>query len=94
MKIREILLSNKEYISSSFHVREIGIFGSALRGNKKKPNDIDILVEFEEGHRDFFNYVRLKYYLEDVFGRNVDLVMKKAIKKRLRNRILAEVQYV
>jgi len=75
-------------------VKEIGIFGSFVKGAQKERSDIDILVEFEQGHKDFFNYMRLKYYLEDILGKKVDLVMKKAIKPMIKERILSEVEYV
>lgn len=92
--VKNVLEEEKAHIQSSFYVKEIGIFGSFVKGGEVKESDIDILVEFQEGHKDFFNYMRLKYYLEGLFRRKVDLVMKKAIKPRLRARILNEVEYV
>jgi predicted nucleotidyltransferase len=94
MLVQEKLAKNKEYICSSYHVKELGVFGSYASGRQSARSDIDILVEFEAGHKDFFNYMRLKQYLEKMLGRKIDLVMKKAIKKRLKNRILREVRYV
>jgi len=92
--IKSTLEENKAYIKSTYNIQEIGIFGSYVRGALHQKSDIDILVEFKEGYKDFFNYMRLKQYLEDLFGRKVDLVMKKAIKPRLKDRILGEVEYV
>jgi len=92
--IERKLKEKKEYIKRSFYVREMGIFGSYIRGEQTISSDIDILVEFEKGHKDFFNYMRLKYYLEELLGRNVDLVIKSAVKPRLRERILGEAEYV
>ena len=93
-KIERKLEEKKAYIKSVFHIREIGIFGSFIRGEQTTSSDIDVLVEFEKGHKDFFNYMRLKYYLEELLGRNVDLVIKNAVKLRLRERIFSEVEYV
>ena len=93
-KIERKLEEKKEYIKRVFHIREIGIFGSFIRGEQSASSDIDILVEFEKGHKDFFNYMRLKFYLEELLGRNVDLVIKNAVKSRLRERIFSEVEYV
>ena len=92
--IKRKLEGKKEYIKKFFYVREIGIFGSFIRGKQTASSDIDVLVEFEKGHKDFFNYMRLKYYLEKLCGREVDLVIKKAIRPRLKERILTEVVYV
>lgn len=72
----------------------MGIFGSFIRGEETASSDIDILIEFERGHKDFFNYMRLKHYLEELLERNVDLVIKNAVKPRLREKILSEVKYV
>ena len=94
MKIKEKVEEKKPYLKATYHVKEIGIFGSFAKGVPHPHSDIDILVEFEEGHKDFFNYMKLKYYLENLLRRKVDLVMKKAIKPRLKDRILSEVEYV
>jgi len=85
---------DKDHIERAFHVRELGIFGSYVRGDETASSDIDLLVEFENGHKDFFNYVRLKYHLEELLGKKVDLVMKTAIKSRLIKPIFSEVKYV
>lgn len=94
MKIMDILKKRRSSIQRNYYVKEIGVFGSVARGQQKKNSDIDILIEFKMRHKDFFNYMRLKYYLEELFGKNVDLVVKKLIKPRLKKRILNEVKYV
>jgi predicted nucleotidyltransferase len=92
----KILEKNNNYLRQTFHVREIGIFGSFVKGEEKTDNnsDIDILITFEKGYKDFFNYIRLKYYLEELLGREVDLVIKETVKPRLKERIFREVEYV
>ena len=92
--IKGKLEEKKEYIKKFFYVKEIGIFGSFVRREQTASSNIDVLVEFKKGHKDFFNYMRLKYYLEKLCGREVDLVIKKAVKPRLKERILTEVVYV
>jgi len=93
-EIKKILEKNGSYIKTTFYVRELGIFGSFVKERQKTKSDIDILVAFEQGHKDFFNYTRLKYYMEELLGRKVDLVIKEAVKPRLRERIFNEVEYV
>ena len=94
MKIKDKLENDKTFIQTTYHVRKMGVFGSMVTGTSHDRSDIDILVEFEDGHKDLFNYMKLKIYLENLLGRKVDLVMKKAIKERIRERILHEVEYV
>lgn len=93
-EIRNKLVENNLYLRKKFYVNEIGIFGSHIRGEAKEKSDIDILVTFEKGHKDFFNFIRLKFFLEQILGQKVDLIMKEAIKPRLKHRILNEVEYV
>ncbi len=56
--IERKLKDNKTYIKRVFYVRDIGIFGSFIREEQTENSDIDIFVEFEKGHKDFFNYMR------------------------------------
>jgi len=96
VEIKKILEKNNNYLRQTFHVKELGIFGSFVKGREKANNssDIDILITLRKGHKDFFNYMRLKYYLENLLGRKVDLVIKEAVKPRLKERIFREVEYV
>ena len=93
-KITKKLKEHLPEIKSRFKVKEIGIFGSHIKGKAKKKSDIDILVEFEEGFKTFDNYMKLRFYLEDLFARKVDLVLKSALKEELKPYILSEVVYV
>lgn len=90
--LREIE-QNREIIKR-YSVRRIGLFGSYIRNREQKEkSDIDILVKFEEGMKTFDNYMDLKFFLEDLFGCNVDLVMSDAIKPRFKPSIMKEVVY-
>lgn len=96
IETKKILEKNNNYLRQTFHVKELGIFGSFVKMREKANNssDIDILITLGKGHKDFFNYMRLKYYLENLLGREVDLVIKEAVKPRLKERIFREVEYV
>jgi predicted nucleotidyltransferase len=69
-------------------VRELALFGSFVRGDATDSSDIDFLVEFDD--KTFDNYLDTKEFLETLFDRKVDLVIKSNIKPRLRDRILSE----
>lgn len=60
---------------------------------ERPDSDVDVLVTFRNGEKTFDNYMSCKFYLEDLFGQKVDLVMKGSIKKRLKPYILGEVVY-
>jgi len=67
------------------------LFGSYSRRKSRVKSDIDILVELSEPT--FDNYMDLKFFLEELLNREVDLVMADTLKRRLRPRILREVIY-
>jgi len=92
-EIQKMLQIHKEELYKKFGVKRIGVFGSYSRGEQKETSDIDILVEF---HRPigFIEFIKLQEYLESLLGVKVDLVTKKALKKRIRKQILQEVKYV
>jgi len=69
-------------IKACFGVKRIGLFGSFARGEQKESSDIDVLVEFEKPT--FRNFMDLSFYLEDLFGRKVDLVTVKGLHPRIR----------
>lgn len=90
-QILKIIEENRETIRG-FGVRSLGLFGSAVRGEATETSDLDFVVEFEK--KTFDAYMDLKEFLEKLLGCNVDLVMKDAIKPRLREPILKETIYV
>ncbi len=96
MHTREVILNllqtNRVRINK-FGVKSIGLFGSYARREQEAKSDIDILVEFEKGQKNFDNYMDLKFYLEELFGHKVDLVINGSIKPSLREPILSGVTY-
>jgi predicted nucleotidyltransferase len=80
-------------LRSRYRVREIGLFGSYLRGDQKKQSDVDILVDFEKTVS-LFEFMALEGELSRLTGKKVDLVMKTALKPRIGKRILDEVVYI
>ena len=92
-RLEKILKEHKEELKRRYKIREIGIFGSWVRGEERKGSDVDILVEFERPV-DFFLFLELEEYISRLIGRKVDLVSKKALKPAIGKYILEEVVYV
>ncbi|HSN85430.1 MAG TPA: nucleotidyltransferase family protein [Thermoanaerobaculia bacterium] len=93
---RTTILKTLETHRDSIHslgARRLGLFGSFARGEAVAESDLDFVVEFEPGAKSFDGYMDLKDFLEDLFGRPVDLVITEVIKPRLRERILTETIY-
>ena len=74
-------------------MKSIGLFGSYLRGEQRKDSDIDVLVEFDKVNS-LFDLADMEFYLEDVLGKEVDLVPKDSLRKHIGKYILQEVQYL
>ena len=88
--IREQLARHREALKRQFRVARLAVFGSYARGTARKRSDVDILVEFEPDGVTFDNYMDLKFYLQRVLRRRVDLVMVDAVRPELRPIILRE----
>ncbi len=89
-KIKQTLKEKMPEIKEKYGVKNLYIFGSYVRGEQTPESDIDILVEFEKGKKTFDNYMDLKFYLEDLFGKKVDLIIKEAVKPKLKKYIYEE----
>jgi uncharacterized protein len=87
-KLRDL----KPILHSEYSVKQIGLFGSFSDSSFTEDSDIDLLVEFEKpiGWR----YFSLEIYLENIFGRKVDLVTRNALKEQVKDRILNQVKYI
>lgn len=92
IKIIKILKAYKDYLRRKYNVKQIGIFGSYLKNEQKKKSDLDILVEFKKPVG--LGYFELKDFLEDILKIKVDLVTKKGIKPRLKEKILKDAIYI
>jgi predicted nucleotidyltransferase len=92
MTTLDVIRRNLPELKREYHVRRIGLFGSVVRGTQRRSSDVDVLVDFETGHKDLFNFVRLKDHLGKLLKRDVDLVMRSTLKPRLKPRVLSEVK--
>jgi len=72
-----------------YPIREIGVFGSYVRGEQAEGSDLDILVSLDEGIG-LIGLAGLQQDLSDALGLKVDLVIKGSLKRRIGQRILSE----
>ena len=92
-EIERILARHKKELYQKYKIKEIGIFGSFVRGEEDKESDVDIVVEFEEVPG-LIKFIEIEEYLSKLLGRKVDLVRKPAIREELKDKILKEVVYI
>lgn len=63
-------------------VRELSLFGSVLRDDFRHDSDVDVMVDFEPGaKRSLFDLVSMMDELKEIFGREVDLLTRRAVEQ-------------
>jgi len=90
--ILRILSEHREDLTR-LGVKSLALFGSAARDEAGAASDVDLLVQFETAPG-FDGYMRLKYYLEELLGSRVDLVMESALKPWARPAVEREAIHV
>lgn len=75
------------------HIRRLSFFGSILRDDFNAGSDVDVLVEFEEGHTPGLDFIDVQDELSILLGgREVDLVTPKFLNHRIKDRVLREAK--
>jgi predicted nucleotidyltransferase len=87
------LIAEHQQEIKQFGVKRCGLFGSYVRDQHTSKSDIDILVEFEPGQKTFDNFMRLAFFLEELFGRKVELVTIDSLSSYIGPHILQEAEY-
>ncbi|MBI4332872.1 MAG: nucleotidyltransferase family protein [Chloroflexi bacterium] len=89
-------LRKRSDIRDKFKVRRMGLFGSFAAGKQEPDSDIDLFVEFAEPT--FDNFMGLVFFLEDLFGRKVEILTPAGIQsiriKHVANEIKRNIVYV
>lgn len=70
-------------------VTAMWVFGSVVRGENDDKSDIDSLVDVADG-TSLLDLAELYRALTDLLGRPVDLVTRRSLKPRIRDRVLSE----
>ena len=90
--IFELLKQHKEKLKSHY-IKKIGLFGSVLRGDNTNESDVDLIVQFEVGKKNYDNFIELIFLLEDLFQRNVELLTIDALSPYMKSNILKEAYF-
>ena len=77
------------------YIRRLSVFGSVLHGNSDPDSDVDILVEFEQGHEPGLDFFLMEDELSALIGRKVDLNTPAFLSRYFRQEVMnkAEVHY-
>jgi len=90
--IFKLLKQNKAKLKNH-NVKKIGLFGSVLRGEYSNESDIDLIVEFDEGKKNYDNFIELVFLLEGLLQRKIDLLTIEALNPYMRPKILKEAYF-
>jgi uncharacterized protein len=88
-EVISFLSSHRQELEECFGVCSLALFGSMARDEAGPESDVDVLVEFHKTPG-LAEYMDLKFWLEDRLSRQVDLVMKGALKSWARPLVEAE----
>ncbi len=92
MGVAELLQEKRAEIlrvARAHGAKRVRVFGSVVRGEARPESDIDLLVDLEPG-RNLLDLVAIKQELEDLLGREVDVLTEAAVSPYLREQILRE----
>lgn len=95
MNQETVISTLKEHLETlhNLGVKSLELFGSVARNEARPDSDLDFLVEFE-GQITFDAYMDLKFFLEDLFTKKVDLVIKEDLKPQIREVVLNQAIHV
>jgi predicted nucleotidyltransferase len=74
------------------HMRRLAVFGSVLRNDFRPESDVDVLVEFEEGHTPGLDFFAMQDELSELLGHKVDLNTPGFLSSYIKDRVLAEAE--
>ncbi len=91
--LEQFLIDHADEIRA-FDVARIGVFGSFARGDITAKSDIDFMVVFRPDDETFRNFMDLADFLEEHTGRTVEILTPDSLNHRIRDKVLAQVEYV
>jgi uncharacterized protein len=89
----ELLALSKPTLSARYGVTDLALFGSTARDAARPDSDVDVLVSFDSPATSD-RYFGVQFFLEDLLGRPVDLVTRKALRPELRPFVENEAVHV
>jgi len=87
--ILEELQKNKDLLEKEFGVTRIALFGSYARNEAGENSDVDLLIESKK--HSFSKRMALKHFLEEKFGRKVDVGYLNCLRPHVKEEIEEEM---
>lgn len=94
MRREELIRKIRSYVEGK-PIDKVWVFGSFARSAESLDSDIDLLVKFDHSFKiDLFDYIGMRQDLEDLTGRQVDLVEEGQVLPRIKPIIDQEKQLI
>jgi len=72
-------------------IMRLSLFGSVARGDETSESDVDLMAEFDPAKQfSLLDVVSLENRLADILGVRVELTPARALKDRIRERVVGE----
>jgi predicted nucleotidyltransferase len=68
------IISENSIKIQNFGIKRLALFGSYARNEQSQSSDLDFIADFYKGKKTYRNFIRLCYFLEELFGKRVDLL--------------------
>lgn len=94
-EILDFLNKNRQYLSDTYHLTKLGLFGSFARDEQTQFSDVDLLIEIEDGTKNIHDLkVSLNSYFTKAFSRSIDIARVKYLKPYAKESILKDTIFV
>ena len=88
-EIKKIINEHRNELEKNYNAENFFLFGSYARGEQDAESDLDFLIEFKESIG-LMKLAKLKFYLEELFEKNIDVGTPEGLKRFIRNKVLKE----
>jgi len=88
------LINAKKAAIGKLGITKVGLFGSFSRGDQNQKSDVDLLVEFDKDKKNYRNYMGFVRLVENLLGREVEVVTPESLSPYIATHIKKEVKYV
>lgn len=88
------LVEDNKKTFRGFGADRVGLFGSFVRGEQNDKSDVDLLVDFLPGQKNYRNLLKLAEFAEKLTGREVEIVTPQSLSQYIAPYITRDIQYV
>ena len=89
----QLLAASREELKR-LGVEKMAFYGSVARDEATAQSDVDVLVDLADERLTLVGYMDLCFFLENLFGRRVNVTTFRSLKPHMKDRVLAEAVHL